>query len=254
VIEGKVLRNVASLLAVSVVFLCLNAVPVIAQESFEIAVYPYATAHAGEWEFEGHFNYASRGTTGFDGTVAPRQGQVRFAGELTRAITQNWEMSGYLLVAQVPDFGVRYAGWRLRSRFSTPAEWRLPVHLGLSIEYETARPLFSESARTFELTPILERRLSGVQVILNPTFERDLAGPEREFEFEPKARAARQVHKNLVLGVEYYGSLGESNQWHQVFPTADIRLGEIIWHFGIGFGTRTAADRLVLKTRFELES
>ena len=129
----EMLRNVPSLLAVSVVFLCLSALPVVAQESFEIAVYPYATAHVGEWEFEGHFNYASRGTTAFDGTVAPRQGQVRFAGEVTRGITQNWEMSGYVLAAQVPDFGVRYAGWRLRSRFSAPAEWRLPVNLGLSL-------------------------------------------------------------------------------------------------------------------------
>jgi len=248
------IRNVASLLAVSVVFLSLTALPVFAQESFEIAVYPYATAHAGEWELEGHFNYASRGTTAFAGTVAPRQGQVRFAGEVTRGITRNWEMTGYVLAARVPDFGVRYAGWRLRSRFSSPAEWHLPVNLGLSIEYETARPLFSESARTFELTPILERRVAGVQLILNPTFERDLAGPEHEFEFEPKARAATNFHKNFVLGVEYYGSLGEINQWHQVFPTADLRLGDIIWHFGIGFGTRTAADRLVFKTRFEVES
>ena len=246
--------NVASLLAASVVFLCVSVVPLRAQESFEIAVYPYATAHAAEWEFEGHFSYASRGTTVFDGTVAPRQGQLRFAGELTRGMTSNWEMSGYLLAAQVPDFGVRYAGWRLRSRFSAPAEWRLPVNLGLSIEYETARPLFSESARTFELTPILQRRLAGVQILLNPTFEHDLAGPEHEFEFEPKARAATSVHKNVVLGVEYYGSLGETNQWHQVFPTADLRLGDIIWHFGIGFGTRAAADRLVFKTRFEWES
>jgi len=228
--------------------------PLPAQESFEIAVYPYATAHRGEWELEGHFNYASRGTRTFDGAVAPTQGQVRFAGELTRGITNHWEMSGYLLAAQVPDLGVRYAGWRLRSRFRAPEEWRLPVRLGLSLEYETARPAFSESARTFELTAILERRISGLQLIFDPTFERDLAGPEHEFEFEPKARAATQVHKNLTLGIEYYGSLGETRQWHQVYPTADLRLGEIIWHFGVGFGTAAAADRLVFKTRFELES
>src|SRR5438093_13763017 len=94
--------------------------PVAAQESFEISVYPYATAHRGEWELEGHFNYARRGTTGFDGLVAPRQGQVRFAGELTRGLTDHWEVSGYVLAAQVPDLGVRYAGWRLRSRFRAP--------------------------------------------------------------------------------------------------------------------------------------
>ena len=247
-------RNVAAHSVLAVAVMCVAVAPIAAQESFEIAVYPYATAHPGEWEFEGHFNYSRRGTTAFAGAVAPTQGQVRFAGEVTRGITRTWEVSAYVLAAQVPDFGVQYAGWRFRSRFRAPEEWRLPVNLGLSLEYETARPLFSESARTFELTPIIERRFGDVQLILNPTFERDLAGPEHEFEFEPKARAAAPLHKNLTVGVEYYGSLGEAQQWHQVYPTAELRLGEITWHFGVGFGTSAAADRLVFKTRFEFES
>src|SRR3982074_1014459 len=135
------------------------AQPPAAQEAFEISVYPYATAHRGEWEIEGHLNYANRGTTAFDGAVAPRQGQVRFAGELTRGLTDHWEMSAYLLAAQVPTLGTRYAGWRMRSRFRAPEEWRLPVKLGLSLEYEATRPAFSESAGTFELTASLEHRL-----------------------------------------------------------------------------------------------
>src|SRR5437773_12511375 len=44
-----------------------------AQERFDIAVYPSATAHRGEWELEGHINYTSRGTSGVGGTVAPKQ-------------------------------------------------------------------------------------------------------------------------------------------------------------------------------------
>src|SRR3989475_7322908 len=88
--------------------------PLPAQEGFEIAVYPYATAHRGEWELEGHVNYAGRGTRTFDGSIAPRQGQVRFAGEVTTGLTNHWEVSGYLLAAQVPSLGVEYAGWRFR--------------------------------------------------------------------------------------------------------------------------------------------
>jgi hypothetical protein len=224
-----------------------------AQEAFEIAVYPYATAHRGEWELEGHLSYASRGTRTFTGAVAPRQGQARFAAELTRGITDHWEVSGYLLAAQVPDLGVEYAGWRFRSRFRAPEEWRLPVNVGLSLEYETTRPAFSESARTFELTAILERRIGGVQLIVDPTFERDLAGPEREFEFEPKARAAFDVSSVVRLGAEYYGSLGEARPWHMVYPTADLRLGDdLALHLGVGFGTSAAADRLVFKSRLEM--
>ena len=237
------------LLALAVV----AAHPLAAQEAFEISVYPYATAHRGEWELEGHLNYANRGTTAFDGAVAPRQGQVRFAGELTRGLTDHWEMSAYLLAAQVPTLGARYGGWRLRSRFRAPEEWRLPVKLGLSVEYEATRPAFSESARTFELTAILEHRIAGLQVLFDPTFERDLAGPEHEFEFEPKARAGLDISRTVTLGVEYYASLGEATRWHQLFPTADLRLGdEVSLHFGVGFGSMSSVDRLVFKTAFEM--
>ena len=223
-----------------------------AQEKFDIAVYPYATAHRGEWELEGNLNYANRGTRVFDGSVAPTQGQWRFAAEVTRGLTDHWEVSGYLLGAQVPALGLEYAGWRLRSRVRAPEAWRLPVGVGLSVEYETARPAFSESARTLEVSPIFERRLGRVQLLANPTLERDLAGPEHEWEFEPKVRFGADVSKTVTLGVEYYGVL-EGAQTHVFYPTADLRLGDdLSWHFGVGFGATTAGDRLVFKTRFEM--
>ncbi len=239
---------------VCVLALVAGTPPLSAQEAFEISVYPYATAHRGAWELEGHLNYANRGTTAFDGFIAPRQGQVRFAGELTRGLTDHWEMSAYLLAAQVPTLGVRYGGWRLRSRFRAPEEWRLPVKMGLSVEYEATRPAFSESARTFELTAIFEHRIAGLQLLFDPTFERDLAGgPEHEFEFEPKARAGLDVGRAVTLGVEYYASLGELKRWHQVYPTADLRLGDdMTLHLGVGFGGMSAGDRLVFKTAFEM--
>src|SRR5438034_1358553 len=125
--------------------------PLSAQEAFEISVYPYATAHRGEWEVEGHLNYSSRGTRAFAGSVAPTQ------------------------------------------------------------------------------------------------------GPVREFEFEPKARAAVDISRTLTLGAEYYGSLGETRRWHQFYPTANLRLGDdLALHLGVGFGTTAAADRLVFKTAFEM--
>ena len=92
------------------VFALLASHPLSAQEHFEIAVYSYPTANRGEWELEGHINYASRGTSGFAGTVAPTQGQWRFAAELTRGITEHWEVAGYVLGAQVPGLGFEYAG------------------------------------------------------------------------------------------------------------------------------------------------
>ena len=227
--------------------------PLSAQERFDIVVYPYATAHRGEWELEGHLNYSSRGTNGFDGTVAPTQAQWRLTAEVTRGITDHWEVSGYLLGAHTPGLGLDYAGWRLRSRVRAPASWRLPVGLGFSAEYETARPAFSESARTLELTPILERRLGRLQLLANPTLERDLAGPEHEWEFEPRLRAGVDLSKVVTLGFEYYGVFEAALQKHQYYPTADLRFGDdMTLHIGVGFGGASAGDRLVFKTRFEM--
>ena len=227
--------------------------PASAQEHFEITVYPYATAHRGEWELEGHLNVASRGTSGFSGTVAPTQGQWRFAAEVTRGITDHWEVAVYALGAQVPGIGLQYAGWRLRSRVRAPESWRLPVNVGFSAEYETARPAFSDAARTVELTGILERRFGSLQLLADPTIERDLTGPDREFEFEPRVRAGLDVSKKVTLGLEYYGVLETAGQWHQFYPTADLRFGDdMTLHLGVGFGGISAGDRLVFKTRFEM--
>jgi hypothetical protein len=225
--------------------------PLSAQDTFELEVYPYATAHRGEWELEGYVNHLARGTKAFDGSIAPTDNQWRFAAAVTRGITDHWEIAAYLLGAQVPDMGLEYAGWRLRSRIRAPESWRLPVDLGLAAEIETARPLFSESSRALEFTPTLERRIGGLQLILNPTIERHLTGPEKgEWEFEPRARLAIPVG-DVTLGLEYHGGWGE--KVHQFYPTADLELpDDVELHLGVGFGATTSGDRLVFKTRFEM--
>src|SRR3954469_18493795 len=156
----------AGLLGVLGVFLLQ---PLFAQDTFELEVYPYATAHRGEWEVEGYVNYLSRGTKAFDGAVAPTDNQWRFAAQLTRGITSHWEIAAYVLGARVPGDGFAYAGWRARTRFSAPETWRLPVQVGFAAELETAEPRFSESFRAAEFTPILERRFGRVRLVANPT-------------------------------------------------------------------------------------
>ena len=233
-----------------------------AQEAFEIEVYPYATAVRGEWELETHLNYARLGTTMFDGTVAPTQRQVRMAAELTRGITDHWEVSGYLLAAHRSDAGLEYAGWRLRSRMRAPERWRLPLRVGFGVELVGSRAAYSESPRTLEVIAIFEKRLGPLRLTVDPTFERDLASSAQEdgWEFEPKARAAVDVSRVVTLGLEYYGALGEVGQFlpagrqvHQFYPSVDLRLGDdFAVNLGVGVGATNAGDRLVFKSRFEI--
>src|SRR5438309_2328456 len=55
----------------------------VAQDAFEIAVYSAETAPRKAWELETHFNYIARGTTAFDGPVAPSERQFHLAVDLT---------------------------------------------------------------------------------------------------------------------------------------------------------------------------
>lgn len=239
---------------------------VAAQDPFEIIVYPAATAARGEWELETHLNYTARGTTAFDGTVAPSQHQTHLTFELTRGITTGWEASVYLLSAYRPGVGAEYAGWRLRSRVHAPAQWKLPVDLGFSAELEAPRPAYGGASPTLELTPILEKRFGALRLGLNANFERDFGrgeagGTEPGWEFEPSALIAYRVSSVATAKLEYHGALGElgaplagSAQVHQFFPGVDLRVGdEATLGLSIGAGATTAGNRLVFASRLEFE-
>src|SRR5437867_1997366 len=230
----------------------------VAQDRFEIEVYPYETAARGEWELETHLNYTQVGTTAFDGRVAPTEGQTRLAAELTHGLTDHWELSAYLLAAHRSASGVDFAGWRMRSRFRAPETWRLPVQLGLSLELEATQPAFSDSPLTLELVPIFQRRVGRWQFTVDPAFERDLSGPEASegWEFEPRARAAVTASRTVTLALEYYGALGHlgailpaESQVHQFFPSVELRLGdELSVDLGVGVGATagSSAARLIV--------
>jgi len=70
-----------------------------AQDPFEIQVYEYETVPKGRWNLETHLNYVGVGTKTFEGPVAPTNNQFRLTFELTRGITNEFEMAVYLLTA-----------------------------------------------------------------------------------------------------------------------------------------------------------
>ncbi len=234
-----------------------------AQDPFEIEVYPYHTAERGEWELDAHLNYTATGTTDYDGLVAPTEHQAHLALELTTGITELWEAGAYVLSAYRPGVGVEYAGWRLRSRVRFPESWRLPVLVSLGAELEFTRAPYDENAAGLEIRPTLGRRFGRLQVDLNPVLERGLrgqgSGRGEDWEFEPSARVGLTLSKVVDVSLEYYGKTGlfdseapAGGAAHQFYPSVDLKLGEDFeCSIGVGAGTTAAANRLVLKSRFE---
>ena len=258
------LRQVAPLGLVLAIVALFAASRASAQDPFEIEVYGYETAPRSTWELDGHLNYTAIGTSVADGTVAPTARQGHLALELTRGLTDHWEVAAYVLSAHRPGLGLEYAGARVRSRIRLPESWRLPVDVSVGAELEFSRAAYDENAAGLEIRPIFEKRIGRVQLDLNPVLERGLrergTGRDAEWEFEPSARVGVEVSRAVGLSVEYYGktglfdhSLPSGEQVHQIYPGVDLKLGDdFVINIGVGFGTTPAGSRLVVKSRFEV--
>jgi hypothetical protein len=232
----------------------------LAQDPFEIQVYEYQTVPKGMWNLETHLNYVGRGTRQFEGPVAPTNNQFHLTFELTRGLTENFEMAGYLVLAHRPGSEtLDYVGWRLRPRVSVPRSWRWPVGVSMSVEVGFPRKVYEENSVTLELRPIIEKNFGRFQIDVNPVVGRALRGPgtSEGWDFEPGVRFGYELNKKFDLSLEYYGSTGAigdflstNEQVHQFFPGGDLKLSEnVVWNFGIGVGVTDAGNRLVYKSR-----
>lgn len=233
--------------------------PAAAQDPFEIQVYEYVTTPKGRWNLETHFNYTARGTTVHAGRVAPSQGQSHLTFELTRGITELFELAGYVVLARREGHGPDFVGWRVRPRIRAPERWNLPVKLSLSTEVGVPRNQYEEEDVTLEVRPIIERQFGRLLIDLNPVIGRSLGGPGTDdgWDFEPGARAGLTVSRIVDVSLEYYGSLGPvsgflpaDEQVHQFFGGGDIQLTpNVVLNLGLGLGATDAGNRTVLKAR-----
>jgi hypothetical protein len=224
-----------------------------AQDPFEIQVYEYETVPKGRWNLETHLNYVSKGTTVWEGPMAPTEGQFHTTFELTRGITDNFELAGYLLFGSYTGGSFQWAGARIRPRVMVPREWNWPIGVSLSVEVGFPVKVFEENGTTLEIRPILEKKFGDWQIDFNPVVGTALSGPGKgEWDFEPGLRVGYEVSKKLDLSVEYYGAIpfsgGESV--HQIYPGADIHFSEdIVLNLGAGWGLTDAGNQFVWKMR-----
>jgi hypothetical protein len=243
----------------------LGAASAYAQDPFEIHVYEYETLKPGQFTMEQHLNYWAIGSKQFEGKLAPTNDQLHMTYELTGAITDQISLGFMQLNAVLHGTGFEYAGWRVLPHFYAPPAWRLPVDLGLVVEFSFARPQFIADTTHVELRPILQRKIHDFELVFNPVFARGLrgAGVGEGWSFEPAARAAYgdSDAKRVVPYLEWYSELGPvpellsaSRQVHQLFPGADFKLApHLIWSVAPGVGLTPNGPRLVLKSHLEFE-
>lgn len=239
-------------------FTAMSASPLLAQENYEIQVYPSETVPAGVTMFELHSNFTLDGsrTTSVTGEL-PTNHAWHETVEITHGFT-SWSELGFYWFTAIPDRqGWQWVGSHLRPRVRVPESWGWPVGVSISQEIGYSKARFSGDTWTYELRPIIDKTMGPWYVSLNPTLDKSLRGPTaaEHFEFAPNVDVGYDVTKKVNLAVEYYGATGTidrlapiNEQEHLLFGAANLDFGPE-WEFNIAYGTALTAggDKRIVK-------
>lgn len=228
-----------------------------AQDNYEIQVYGSDLVDTGHTMVELHSNYT------FNGITAPVDGQlptnhvVHETVEITHGWTPWFETGFYFFNSLGSDGRTAYVGSHIRPRFAAPESWKWPVGVSMSFEFGFQKKEFSANTETLEIRPIVDKKMGGWYVSLNPTLDQSFAGPDehRGLIFSPNIKWSYDVTKAVALGLEYYGSTGPvfhldpvQEQQHQIFAAMDLNT-DPKWEFnaGLGIGLTNATDKGIFK-------
>src|SRR5260370_17864264 len=179
-----------------------------AQGNFEVQVYGSDLVPKGVTMVELHSNYKASGTKDTVDGVLPTNHAEHETVEITHGFNEWFETGFYIFTSIQPDGSWMYVGSHIRPRFSVPERYHLPVGLSISNEIGWQRPNFSLDTWTWEIRPIVDKKIDRWYLAFNPTFDRSLHGPEskRGFQFSPNLKFSYHVTKQVAMGMEYYGS------------------------------------------------
>jgi len=223
-------------------FLCVT--PARAQDNTEIQVYGSDLVAPRETMVEIHSNFTVKGSkTVIDG-VLPTNHAEHETLEITHGFTSWFETGFYVFSTIQPDGGWMWVGDHIRPRVAIPESWHWPVGLSLSTEIGYQRRNFSADTWTWEVRPIIDKKLGRWYLSFNPTVDRSFHGASENqgWSFSPNAKVSFDFTKKIAGGIEYYGALGPitdfdrlHDQQQQIFPSIDLNVSPN-WEFSFGVG------------------
>lgn len=244
-------------LAALVFALMFAAASALAQDNYEIQVYPYDTVPPRHTMVELHSNFTIQGAKTVEDGVNPTHHAWHETLEITHGFTPIFETGLYVFTAARSGDGWQFVGAHIRPRFRIPEGWHWPVGVSLSQEFGYVRRSFSADTWTWEIRPIVEKQVGRWYVNVNPTVERSFHGANvhEGVEFSPNLKFGYDVTPKVTAGIEYYGSVGPvtglhalHDQEHQIYPAIDLNLAPQ-WEFnlGLGVGMTASTDHLIAK-------
>ena len=228
-----------------------------AQDNYEIQVYPADTVEPRSTMVEFHTNFTAQGEKNLANGVRPTNHSVHDTIEITQGWTDWFETGFYIFTSARSGDGWDWVGDHIRPRFRVPAKWNCPVGLSLSNEIGYQRRTFSPDTWTWEMRPIVDKKLGRWYLSFNPTIDKSFDGENVSagFEFSPNAKVSYDFSKVVSGGLEYYGALGPissfdpvAEQQQQFFPSIDLNVSPD-WelNFGVGVGVTRSTDHLIIK-------
>ena len=228
-----------------------------AQGNYEVQVYGSDLIPKGVTMVELHSNFTAKGIkTTVDG-VLPTNHAEHETLEITHGFSEWFEVGFYQFTSIQPGGSWKWVGTHIRPRMAIPERYHLPVGLSLSTEFGYQRPNFSLDTWTWEIRPIVDKKLGKWYLAFNPALDKSFRGPSSGagLDFSPNAKFSYDVTKRVAAGIEYYGAYGPlsgfdplRDQLQQILPAVDVDFGEK-WefNFGVGWGVTQATDRLLIK-------
>lgn len=246
------LRSLLSLLGLAILSL-----PMRAQDNYEIQVYGVDTVAPRTTMVEFHTNFTAEGSQTVLNGVRPTEHAVHETIEITQGWNDWFETGFYIFTSLQSGDGWDWVGDHIRPRFRVPEKWRWPVGISISNEIGYQRAAFSGDTWTWEVRPIIDKKIGPWYLSFNPTFDKSLHGLSvpQGWVFSPNAKVSYDFTKVVAGGFEYYGSVGPvgnpdplANQQQQIFPAVDLNVSpdwEI--NFGVGWGLTHSTDHLIIK-------
>ena len=228
-----------------------------AQDNYEIQVYGVETVPARSTMVEIHTNFTVNGSKTVQNGVLPTNHSVHETLEITNGINDWAEVGFYVFSSVQPDNGWQWVGDHIRPRLRIPERWHWPVGVSLSQEFGYQRTAFSPDTWTWEIRPIIDKKIGRWYLSFNPTLDRSFHGPSvnKGVEFSPNFKMSYDFTKTIAGGLEYYAAYGSLNgldslrdQQQQFFPTIDIDFApQWEFNFGVGVGATRSTDHLIVK-------
>jgi hypothetical protein len=229
----------------------------LAQDNYEIQVYGADTVEPRSTMVEFHTNLTAQGEKNVVNGVQPTNHAVHETIEITQGWNDWFETGFYIFTSARSGDGWDWVGDHIRPRFRIPEKWHWPVGLSLSNEIGYQRHKFSPDTWTWEIRPIIDKKVGRWYLAFNPTIDKSLHGDtvNQGFEFSPNAKVSYDFSKVIAGGLEYYGALGQvgsfdpvAEQQQQIFPSVDLNVSPD-WelNFGVGWGVTRSTDHLIIK-------